>query len=61
MAWGYIGKCYLKIRLILWFKPFLVISKIHALPKKLGNSTTLGKFLALSRGSNPTAAFLFTV
>ncbi|WP_447307723.1 hypothetical protein, partial [Escherichia coli] len=41
---SYNGKTYQKYRLILVFKPFLLVSMIQRLSKKLGNSTTLGNY-----------------
>ncbi|APK47200.1 hypothetical protein RG44_02685 [Escherichia coli] len=41
---SYNGKTYQKYRLILVFKPFLLVSMIQRLLKKLGNSTTLGNY-----------------
>ncbi|MBW1121962.1 hypothetical protein, partial [Escherichia coli] len=38
------GKANQKYRLILVFKPFLLVSMIQRLSKKLGNSTTLGNY-----------------
>ncbi|OWH15299.1 hypothetical protein CCE14_18895 [Escherichia coli] len=38
------GKANHKYRLILVFKPFLLVSMIQGLSKKLGNSTTLGNY-----------------
>ncbi|EFN7373423.1 hypothetical protein EH535_20425 [Escherichia coli] len=56
---SYNGKTYQKYRLILVFKPFLLVSMIQRLSKKAGKFNNSWKLWTLSRGFNLTAAFLF--